>query len=166
MNHRKTLGVALCALTLTAWAATASATSLGVGLHYLHNLGDIKGAGFEDDSMSMIGSIQSGGTIKFEADVEYIFNYLGTDHAMVEPSAWLLIGGLVYGGAGIGIGHTDGEWQDNPFYAFRGGVNFPLGSVGLDLFSTYRFQKDEHINDLTGESLDSLTFGAMLRFGL
>ena len=166
MNHRKTIGVALCALTLVAWAATASATSLGAGIHYLHNLGDIKDDGLENDSFSLIGSIQSSGMIKFEVDVEYIFDYAGTDEAMVEPSAWALIGGLVYGGAGIGIGHIDGEWQDHPFYALRAGLNFPLGGVGLDVFGTYRFQKDEEFNDLTGEDLDSVTFGAILRFGL
>ena len=35
------------------------------------------------------------------------------------PQGWALVGSVLYGGAGIGIGNFDGEWQDDPFYALR-----------------------------------------------
>lgn len=142
-------------------------SSLGGGVHYLRNLGDIKETGYDPNSFSILGSYQLGvSLLTFEADLEYIFDFAGTDEAMWEPSAWLLLGGFIYGGAGIGIGHFDGDWQDEPFYALRGGVELPLGNLGLDLFATYRFQSDETFEDLTGEDLDSITFAAVLRVGL
>ena len=145
---------------------------LGGGIHYLRNLGDItedEDLEFSQDSFSLIGSYQYSMTMfKIEAQVEYIFDYVGTGEPMWEPSAWGLIGigRLLYGGAGIGIGNTDGEWQQNPFYALRAGVDFPLSNLNLDLYATYRFQSDQGLEDLTGEDLDSLTFAAILRFGL
>ena len=145
--------------------AIAAGGSLGGGIHYLHNLGDIKDSGYKENSYSLLGSYQfPGSLLKFEADVEYIFDFVGTDKAMWEPSAWILAGGQFYGGAGIGIGYTDGAWQDNAFYAIRGGVELPVGTLGLDLSASYRFQKDEAFKDLTGENLNSLTFAAILRF--
>ncbi|HEU4366504.1 MAG TPA: hypothetical protein VFT13_13690 [Candidatus Krumholzibacteria bacterium] len=156
------------AMLSAATANTAHAgSSLGGGVHYLRNLGDIKDNGYDENSFSILGSYQlSGPLLAFEADLEYIFDYAGTDEAMWEPSAWLLAGGFIYGGVGIGIGYIDGDWQDEPFYALRGGVALPLGSLGLDLFATYRFQNDEAFEDLTGDDLDSVTFGAVLRMDL
>lgn len=149
-------------------AGTASAgSSLGGGVHYLRNLGDIKDNGYDENSFSILGSLQmTGPMLTFEADVEYIFDYAGSGEAMWEPSAWLLLGGFIYGGAGIGVGYIDGDWQDEPFYALRGGVELPLGSLALDMYATYRFQNDEAFEDLTGDDLDSITFAAVLRFGL
>jgi len=167
MKDRRAISIALCALTLAVWAVTAGAQArLGGGVHYLRNLGEIKDFGYENSSMSILGSLQGGGLLKLEADVEYIFDYAGTDEPMWEPSAWLLIGGPLYAGAGIGIGRFDGEWQENPFYALRAGVDVPLAGTWLDLFSSYRFQKDQQFEELTGEDLDSMTFGAILRFQL
>lgn len=163
------LSALLAAVILAvATAHTASAGStLGGGVHYLRNLGDIKDEGYKQDSFSILGSYQlTGSLLKFEADLEYIFDYAGTDEAMWEPSAWLLAGGFIYGGAGIGIGHINDEWQDEPFYALRAGVELPLGTLGLDLFASYRFQNDEAFEDLTGEDLDSITFAAVLRVDL
>ena len=62
--------------------------------------------------------------------------------------------------------HTDGDWQDHPFYALRGGVDLPLGGMALDAYATYQFQDGGELENLTGEDLDSLTFAAILRFKL
>ncbi len=115
-NGRAFLGLFLLALTvLTAGSALAGTHRLGGGLHYLRNLGDIEDNGFESNSFSILASYQyDGGLLKFEGDVDYIFDYLGTDEAMWEPSGWVLIGDFIYGGAGIGIGNFDGEWQTIP----------------------------------------------------
>jgi hypothetical protein len=74
------------------------------------------------------------------------------------------MGNLIYGGVGMGIGYTNNEWQTNPFYALRAGVNLPLGKRAIDLYATYNFQSDKELENLTGEDLDSATFAAILRF--
>ena len=166
----------ICALlvlvTLTGFCGSADAQHrIGGGLHYLRNLGDItedEDLDFSQDSFSLVGSYQySMRMFKIEGQVEYVFDYVGTGEPMWEPSAWGLIGiGMLYGGAGIGIGNLDGEWQQNPFYALRAGVDFALGNLNLDVYASYRFQSDQDLEDLTGEDLDSLTFAAIVRFGL
>lgn len=145
--------------------------SIGGGIHYLRNLGDLKASGvpqsFDQNSFSLLASGQTGiAMLRLEADVEYIFDYIGTGHPMWQPEAWVLTSGLIYAGAGIGIGYTDGDWQNDPFYALRAGVNLGLAGFGVDVFASYRFQKDDQLQSLTGDDLDSLTFAAIARFGL
>jgi hypothetical protein len=89
---------------------------------------------------------------------------LGSDDDLFEPSAYLLFGSMIYGGAGIGIGHINGDWQSDPFYALRLGVDFPIGKLSGDVYGTYRFQKDDDLEDLTGEDLDSVTLAGVLRY--
>ena len=84
---------------------------------------------------------------------------------MIQPQGYAMLGNLIYGGVGIGIGHIDGEWQSNPFYALRAGVDFMAGSLDLDLFASYRFQKTSDLDHLGGDDLNSITFGALIRFG-
>jgi hypothetical protein len=154
--------------------AIAGGHSIGGGLHYLRNLADIQDDPninlddeWDNNSFGILGSYRyDAGLLKVEGNVEYVFDYAGTGEAMWIPSAWLLAGGMIYGGAGIGTGYIDGEWQNDPFYALRAGVNLPLGAMGLDVFGTYQFQNDEELEDLTGENLDSVTFAAVLRFAL
>jgi hypothetical protein len=158
----------LFGLSLATTADVARA-GLGVGLHYLHNLGDLQENGVEDfsqNSVGLLGSFQfGGGLLTFEGDVEYVFDYVGSGNGLTTPSAWALIGGLIYGGAGIGVGYWDGDFMDNPWYALRAGVNLPLGNLGLDVFGAYQFWNDDQIENLTGDDLDSITFAAVLRFG-
>ncbi len=162
---------ALCSLAamllISGWTADAAAGQrFGGGFHYLRNLGDIKAYGYEQDSYSLLGSYQlTGPLLKLEGAVEYIFDFAGVEEPMWQPSAWLLAGGSIYGGAGVGIGYIDGDWQDDPFYAIRAGVDLVFGNLWLDIFATYRFQSDPDLEALTGEDLDSITFAAVLRFG-
>ena len=155
---------------VTVCGTARAGSSIGAGIHYLRTLGDITDDGAIDlnqDSFSLLASYKTSmGLIKLDGQVEYIFDYLGTDEPMWVPSAWALIGSTIYGGAGIGIGHTDGDWQTNPFYALRAGVEVPLGGMALDTYASYQFQSGAELEDLTGEDLDSLTFAALLRFGL
>ena len=162
------LAVALVAPVLVSTANAGS--SIGGGIHYLRNLGDLKkdsSVDLSQDSFSLMGSYQwSGPLLKVEADVEYIFDYIGSSNAMWQPQAYVLVGGMIYGGAGIGIGYIDGDWQNDPFYALRAGVNLGLAGLNLDVWASYRFQSDDDLKALTGEDLDSLTFAALLRFSL
>jgi hypothetical protein len=141
----------------------------GLGLHYLHNLGTIENTALINvhrDNFGILGSYQFNPLIfKAEIDGEYIFDYLNTNNDLFQPSLWLLAGGLVYGGAGIGIGYIDGDWQDRPFYGLRLGANLQITRFDVDVFTQYRFQSTRQLENVV-DNLDALTFGAQLRFGL
>src|SRR5258705_10992350 len=100
----------LISLSGAASAVNAGGNSIGGGLHYLRNLADIKndsGVQWDNNSFGIIGSFQhsTAGLLKLEADAEYIFDFAGTNEGMWIPSGWVLAGHMIYGGAGIGIGH-------------------------------------------------------------
>ena len=104
--------------------------------------------------------------VHFEGDVEFVPDYLGSDEMLYQPQAYALIGGLIYGGAGIGIGYLDGEWFDNPFYALRAGVDLPVGNLHVDVNANYRFLSSKAFDSVDDKDLDSVTFGAIVRFDL
>jgi hypothetical protein len=167
-SHGLSILVAAALLATCLGAAPADA-GLGAGVHYLRNLGDIsddEDIDLSQDSFSLIASFKSrAGMLNLDGQVEYIFDHIGTGNEMWQPSLWALLGQTIYGGAGVGIGYTDGDWQRNPFYALRAGVELPLGGLALDGYGTYRFQHNQELSDLTGEDLDSVTFALLLRFG-
>jgi len=140
----------------------------GGGLHYLRTVGDIKDEPeWDPDAIGILASYQFSPPLllTLEFDVEWLPNYGGTDESMIEPQAWVLIGGFLYGGGGIGIGYINSDWQENPFYALRAGVNLVLLSLNLDVFATYRFQSTGELEDFGTKDLDTITLGAVVRFG-
>ena len=156
--------VVLATLVLT---VPAAAGSLGAGVHYLKTVGDIKDSPtWDENAFGFIGSYQHGGAglLKLEGDVEWVNNYGGSDHSMIEPQAYALLGNRLYGGAGIGIGYIDNGWQDAPFYALRAGYALGLTSLTLDGFASYRFQNAAALQGATSENLDTITFGLIARF--
>ena len=157
---------ALCVL-FTASASHAG-WSLGGGIHYLKTVGDIADAPeFDSNAVNIVASAQlSIPLFKFEGDVEWVNDYGGWGDSLLLPQAFVLIGGLFYGGAGIGTGYIDGKWFDGPFYALRAGVDIPLGPVGIDINANYRFMNTSVFEDAGSEDLDSITFGAIVRFKL
>jgi hypothetical protein len=158
--------VALCVL-FTASASHAM-FSLGAGIHYMKTVGDIKDAPtFDENAYNLVASGQLvRGLFKFEADVEWVPDYGGSDESLLMPQALVLFGGMIYGGAGIGSGYIDGEWFDKPFYSLRLGVDIPLGPVGVDINANYRFMDTSVFESADEEDLDSVTFGAIIRFKL
>jgi hypothetical protein len=168
----KKLLIALLAVVMvvaSAGSSSAAGVSIGGGIHYLRNVNDIDGSGVDLDknSVGLVGSILGDvKVLKLEGQLEYINNYAGSDESMWIPQAWAMIGSLLYAGAGIGIGHIDGDWQDDPFYGLRAGLNIPLGAVNLDTYGTYHFWNDDAFAEVTEEDLDSVTFAALLRFDL
>lgn len=171
MIRRYLFAIALLGAVSVAGIRDANAGfNIGGGLHYLYAMGDIdeNNPDLSKNAFGLIGSAQfAGPMLKIEGNVEYIFDYLGTDLAMWEPSLYALVGGMIYGGAGIGMSKLDEaeNWTD-PWYALRGGVTLPLGGMGLDMYATYRFWSDDDLEGLTGDDLDSITFAAVLRFGM
>lgn len=169
MLKRMTMMIAAVLLVTPALTRNASAGgNFGGGIHYLHNLADIKDdPNFDNDAFSILGSYQwAGRLLKAEAQVEYIFDLYGTGNAGWAPQAYVLAGGLIYGGAGVGMYYSDGDWADDPFYNLRGGVNLPLGSMHLDVYGTYQFWSEKDVKDVTGEDFNAVTFAAILRFDM
>jgi hypothetical protein len=160
--------VCLVSAGVVAQASTAAAgLRLGGGIHYLRTLGDIKDAeGFDENAIGiMLSAAYSLAMVRVEGDLEFIPDFGGTDEAMWEPQVYALLGDLFYGGLGTGIGYIDGDWQSQPFLALRAGANFVLAGLDLDAFATYRFQKDDNLKDVGSDDLDTITFGALVRFG-
>ncbi len=160
--------LAVAIATTSIVSVSSAGSSIGGGLHYLRNIGDIdKNTELSKDSFSILGSyMYSMPMIKIEGQVEYVFDYANSDNSMWIPQAYVLVGGMIYGGAGIGIGRIDGEWTSDPFYTLRAGVNLPLAALNLDVYGTYMFWTDDDLKAATGEDLDSVTLAAVLRFSL
>jgi hypothetical protein len=139
---------------------------LGGGVQYLKTLGDIKDTPeFDSNAFGFLASYQYATRLfKIEGDVEWILDFGGSDKSLIQPQAYLLVGNLIYGGAGIGIGYFDGNWQNDPFYALRAGVDFTLGGLNLDAFTLFRFQDTEVFENFGSQNLNSITFGALIRF--
>lgn len=167
---RRLLGTLVVLAILTVGLATNATAGLrvGGGIHYLRTVGDLKDSpGFDENAIGFLGSTKySLGLITLEGDLEVIPDYVGSDQLMWQPQGFVLIGGPVYGGAGIGVGYLgDFGWQD-PFFALRAGVDFMLGPVDLDVFASYRFQKAKDLSSLGEDDLNSITFGALAFFDL
>ena len=162
------LFVLATALTGTLAGTAQAQHRLGGGIQYLKTLGDIKDTPeFDSNAFGFLASYQYvTGLFKIEGDVEWVLDYGGSSNSLIQPQAYLLVGGLIYGGAGIGIGYIDGNWQSDPFYALRAGVEFTLFSLDLDGFALYRFQSTEVFENFGSQDLDSITFGVLARFHL
>ena len=141
---------------------------IGGGIEYLRTLGDIKDEDeFDPNALGFIVSLLGdAGPIRLEGDLEWIPDFGGTGENLIQPQAYAMIGTLIYGGAGIGTGYFDGEWWEEPFYALRAGANLKLAGIDLDVFALYRFLDAEVLEELGESDLDSITFGAMIRFSL
>jgi len=171
----RTLGLSLLAALLLLGVGSThvlAQVSVGGGIHYLRNLGDITNDGSLDlsqNSIAIQASVKpSFGLLAIDGQLGYIFDYVGTGESAWEPAVYGILGSFIYGGAGIGWQHVSGDnsgWSD-PFYALRGGVDLPLGGLELDAYATWRFQGAGDFEGLTDEDFDSLTFAALLRFML
>ena len=84
------------------------------------------------------------------------------------PEAYLLFGGTIYGGAGIGIQNLDGEFADEPFFALRAGLNLELlPSTYVDISANYRFNDSAQLeNSRTDIDTDTVFLGAAVRVAL
>ena len=167
---KRSVGLSLLAVSLVLVGAPSAQAQgmhrIGGGVEYLRTLGDIKDAPeFDANALGFVASYQYvTNPFRIEGDLELIPDFGGTDEMLFAPQAYLLVGGLIYGGVGIGAGYFDGDWLSDPFYALRGGVDLPLGVFDLDAFALYRFHDAAILKDLDESDLDSITFGALIRF--
>ena len=159
-------------LLLTAPAASALEHHVGFGLHYWTALDDLEDEGLDVDesgtSALALWRVGVPGPFAFELDLEYFPDgFAGSDGDAFAPQAFVLLGGFVYVGVGVGVTFADlpdGDDVSDPFYAARLGLAFPvLPRVRLDLHANYQADTFQGLGD--AES-DSITLGANVRFKL
>jgi hypothetical protein len=143
---------------------------LGLGGHYWKSVDDIDVSSFTDDikedGFAMVVSYQYKPTLfGFQFDVEIADEQLtGLSKTVYSPQAFLIVGGLVYGGVGIGTHYTDGEFTDEPFYALKAGLDFELlPHLHLDINANYRFDNWDIDKVKADVDTDTVTLGIIGR---
>ena len=171
---KRTLIAALVASTGLIWMTATSRAEeqernnqIGVGAHYWTTVKNIDQNNIDKNGFSYLAMYQYHyGWVGVEADVEWFKSgFGGSTKDSYQPQAYLILGKVIYAAAGIGGYYTDGKLADNPFYAFRVGLDIPiLPILHLDLNANYRF---ENWNDLSTDgkkvNTDTVTLGAAAR---
>ena len=172
---RKTMFIAVVAVGLAvltaASAAQAGSHRIGVGANYWKTLNDIDVEDFtniDETGLSWLASYQYApeGLFKLEIDLEY-YPKLGPEQkAFWSPEAFVLVGGTLYAGIGIGDYYNGDVFSNNPFFMLRAGVDFAiLPFLSLDINANYRFSNWD--NDVADDvDTDTVRLGAALRFSL
>jgi hypothetical protein len=147
-------------------------TTLGLGANYFQTI-DHLDKPFKEDGLAPLLSLRMGlaPLLKLQVDcVMYPKHYAGASSGreIFSPQAFLLLGGVLYGGLGVGTLFTDGDFADSPFYIARAGVDLALfPGLHLDINASYEFAEWDGINDLDENvDTDTVTLGAALRFVL
>ena len=155
------------AMTLTvAGPAMAGDNRLGVGANYWVALDDID-SDVDDTGFSWLLSYQHrAGIVTFELDGELLPDRFG--ETAIAPEAYLLIGGVIYAGAGIGIIYSDSSFADEPFFALRAGLDLELlPGLHLDVSGNYRFNDSADLKDSQRDiDTDTVFLGATVRIEL
>ena len=127
--------------------AYADGTRIGVGANYWTAVDDIDVDNIDDDGFSYTLTYQYWPEyLGFEVDFEMLPDKYG--EKAFAPQAFILLGKNVYGGAGIGIEYRDSELADEPFFAFRAGLNLEvLPHIWCDIYATYRFNESADMDD-------------------
>lgn len=95
----------------------------------------------------------------------YEDGYAGTSNEPLAPQAFLLLGGPLYLGAGVGILYSKSDFADSPFWVVRAGYEGVLTEWFLfDVTVSYEFSEWNGVNkvDERFES-DTVVVGAGLR---
>lgn len=140
---------------------------LGFGANYYTAIGDLPEK-FDKNGLSYLVSYQYAPSMifKVEAALEIFPDLAGSDNPVLAPLVFATVGGLFYGGVGVGIYYEGGSFSHSPFYMLRAGLDFPIiPRVFLDINANYRFND---WNTLEWADVDSNTIrlGAAIRFTL
>jgi opacity protein-like surface antigen len=141
---------------------------LGVGANYWKTIDEIDVADVEEDGFSWLASYQYApvGLFKFEVDLEYFPDLGGGTETVWAPEAFVIVGGTIYAGAGVGIYYSDGDWADEPFYMLRAGFDMPiLPFLFLDVNANYRFNDWDTFSTHDLDT-DTIRLGAAVRFAM
>jgi len=172
---RKILCIAVVAFSL-AWLASAStalagAHRVGAGANYWKTINDLESndvTNIDENGLSWLASYQyvPEGIFKFEVDLEYYPSLGGEPKAWWSPEAFVLVGGTLYAGAGIGVYFNGEIFSDTPFFMLRAGVDFPiLPFLSLDISANYRFN-DWGTFSTRNLDTDTIRIGAAVRFAM
>lgn len=156
------LAVALAVVAGPVLSASAGMHRFGGGVNYWRALDDLDER-FDEDGLSYLVSYQycPAELFRIEAAVEFYPDFAGSDEMLYAPQAFAILGGVIYGGLGIGIQNFDGEWADDPFYVFRVGLDLEVipDSLHLDIYGRYQFTEWDDIDVDT----DTVILGGALR---
>ncbi len=142
---------------------------LGGGIRYWRTLKELKDdPSLDRDGISYIASYQFVyGWLKIEGDIEvFPKHFRASDEVSVQPMVYAMLGGIIYGGVGIGTVYTDDDDLDNkwsdPVMALRAGLDLPLlpDLLHLDINANYQFTKWADWNEF---DTDTIFLGAQAR---
>ncbi|MDZ4199768.1 MAG: hypothetical protein U1E27_10860 [Kiritimatiellia bacterium] len=162
------LWTAVLALTLAFGWMPARASEgnhrFGLAATYWVALDDIDVNDLDDNGLTLALSFQyRPSLVGLELALELLPDRFGED--AVAPQAYFILGRTLYAAAGVGIVYRDGDFADDPFFAFRAGFDFEIfPAIYLDLFASYRFNDTTDLED-EGEKIDTDTvfLGAAVR---
>ena len=173
--RRKVLSVvvALSLAVLTAApAALAGSHSIGIGANYWKTIDDLDTGDVTDideSGLSWIASYQyaPAGIFKLELDLEYYPELGAAGETFWSPEAFVLVGGTLYAGAGVGVYYSDGTFSDSPFFMLRAGLDIAiLPFLSLDINANYRFNDWETLDLSDDLGTDTIRLGAAVRFSM
>lgn len=152
-------------------AALAATHRLGGGANYWKTISDLKAedvTNIDESGLSWLASYQyvPAGIFKLEFDLEYYPSLGDEPKALWSPEAFVLVGGTIYAGAGIGVYYNGDIFSNRPFYMLRAGVDFLiLPFLSLDINANYRFN-DWNTLETNDIDTDTIRLGAALRLAL
>jgi len=163
--------IGLIAMVSMVFAAMPCAAEIehgiGVGVHYLKAIGDID-SDFDEDGLSYVVSYRFRPVelLALQVEVEmYPDEFLGLEERMFAPQGLLVLGKVIYIGAGIGVTYYDGDFANDPFFMFRAGLELELlPSFSIDIHGNYMFTEWDDLDE-SGRDIDSdtITLGAAAR---
>jgi hypothetical protein len=166
------IGILVMAAAMAAPAQGQSESLVGVGVHSWRTVSDLRSEGFGDIRRSGVSYLASyqyrpGPLLRLELDGEYFpKGFGGSAHSATSPQAFVLVGGFIYGGVGIGTIYSS-SFSNNfssPFYVARVGLDIhPLPRLHIDVNGNYDFHA---FNELKGVNTGTVTLGALVRFKL
>ncbi len=166
-----TLMIAAAMLVFLAHASQAQPENrLGLAVHYWKTIDKIEVDNIDENGVAWIITYQrvSGSLITLEADLEFLpRGYAASEHRVTAPQVYAIAGRGVYGGLGLGIYYSDGDFADKPFFALRAGVNFEImPALYLDINANYRFDEWDLGQVQENIDTDTMTLGAAVRMRL
>jgi len=166
MKHATILFMILAGFVFLIQPAYAGDHRFGVGAHYWDTVDNIDDYDEWDDVDEngvtwMLSYQYKPSLVGLELDLEFSDEQFG--ERIYSPQAYLIVGGLVYGGVGIGVHYYDGETSD-PFYALKVGLDFRLlPAIHLDINGNYRFIEWDIEGVKDDIDTDMITLGAVVR---
>ncbi len=157
----------LCICGICIPSASAGSHAIGIGANYWRTVDELD-TDIDRDGLSWLATYQRNLSrlLAVQTDLEWFpSGFGGTEKDVFAPQAYLLAGGALYIGVGIGILYSDGDFNDKPYYAVRLGLDLEmLPTVHLDINANYQFSEWDTIYQLEESiSSDTVFMGAAVR---